>query len=142
MPIFVAKLERMVAQPSIPSAVGQLLHQAEQLRAGDFEQFVARVLTLNASRKSAGLPAEESLLLKKINAEFPPKKMERFLLLDEKRQQEILTPEEHRELLVLVRQLEHYDAQKLQWVGQLALLRRVPFDLLLKQLGLYQTHHV
>ncbi len=80
-------------------------------------------------------------MLKKINMEFSPNKMERFLLLDEKRQQETLTQDEHRELLSLVRQLEKYDAEKLQLVGQLALLRGVPFDALLEQLGLYQTRH-
>jgi hypothetical protein len=98
-------------------------------------------LALNARRKSKGLPLEESLLLKKINKEFPPKKMEQFLKLDEKRRQEILTQEEHRDLLALVRQLEKYDAEKLQLVGQLALLRNVPFDAQLKQLGLYPNRH-
>lgn len=131
----------MVAQSSNTSAVGQLLQEAEQLRPGEFEQFVVRILALNASRKSIGLSSEESLLLQKINKEFASKKMERFLTLDEKRRQEILTTGEHRELLALVQQLEKYDAQKLQWIGQLALLRKTPFDALLKQLGLYQLHH-
>lgn len=131
----------MVSQSSTPSTVGELLDQAEQLRPGEFEQLVMSILALNARRKSNRLPYEESSLLKKINTEFAPKKMERFLLLDEKRRQETLTPKEHSELLTLVRQLEKYDAQKLQLVGQLALLRKVPFDTLLKQLGLYQTHH-
>ena len=131
----------MVTQSAIPSAVGELLHQAEQLRPAEFEQFVSSILALNARRKTKGLPPEESLLLKKINTEFASKKMERFLLLDEKRRQETLTPEEHGELLVLVRQLEKHDAQKLQLVGQLALLRKVPFDALLKQLGLYQIRY-
>ncbi len=117
----------MTSQSSVPPAIGQLLHQAEQLHPGEFDQFVLRVLALNARRKSKGLPLEESQLLKKINTEFPAKKMERFLLLDEKRRQETLTPDEHQELLNLVRQLERYDARKLQWVGQLALLRKVPF---------------
>ena len=131
----------MVAQSSNTSAVGQLLHEAEQLRPGEFEQFVVRILALSASRKSNGLSPEESLLLKNINKEFASKKMERFFVLDEKRGQEILTAKEHSELLSLVQQLEKYDAQKLQWIGQLALLRKVPFDSLLKQLGLYQTRH-
>lgn len=121
----------------VASSVGQLIHEAEKLRPTEFEQFVVRILALNASRKSSGLSPAESLLLKNINKEFAPKKMERFLLLDEKRRQETLSAEEHRELLVLVKQLEKYDAQKLQWAGQLALLRKVPFDALLKQLGLY-----
>lgn len=131
----------MTSQPAISTAVGQLIHQAEQLRPNEFEQFLLSILALNARRISKGLPLEETLLLKKINMEFSPNKMERFLLLDEKRQQETLTQDEHRELLSLVRQLEKYDAEKLQLVGQLALLRGVPFDALLKQLGLYQTRH-
>ncbi|MEO6759749.1 MAG: STAS/SEC14 domain-containing protein, partial [Saprospiraceae bacterium] len=105
------------------------------------EEFVTSILALNARRKSKGLLPEESLLLKQINKEFSPKKMGRFLLLDEKRRQENLSPEEHRELLVLVRQLEKQDAQKLNWIGQLAILRKVSLDALLKQLGLYQLQH-
>lgn len=131
----------MTTQPVASSIVGQLIHQAEQLRPTEFEQFLLRILAINARRRSKELPLEESLLLKKINKEFPPKKMERFLLLDEKRQQETLTPEEYRELLSLVRQLEKYDAEKIQLVGHLALLRNVPFDVLLKQLGLYPNRH-
>jgi hypothetical protein len=131
----------MTAQHASSSTVGQLIHQAEQLRPTEFEQFLLSILALNARRKSKGLPLEESLLLKKINKEFPPKKMEQFLKLDEKRRQEILTQEEHRDLLALVRQLEKYDAEKLQLVGQLALLRNVPFDAQLKQLGLYPNRH-
>jgi hypothetical protein len=125
----------------VAHSVGQLVHEAEKLRPTEFEQFVVRIMALSASRKSEGLSAAESLLLKNINKEFAPKKMERFLLLDEKRRQDTLSAEEHRELLLLVKQLEKYDAQKLQWVGQLALLRKVPFDALLKQLGLYQKRH-
>lgn len=131
----------MTTQPATSSAVGQLIHQVEQLRPVEFEQFLRSILALNARRRSKGLPLGESLLLKKINKEFPSKKMERFLLLDEKRREDTLTPEEHGELLSLVRQLEKYDAEKLQLVGQLALLRNVPFDVLLKQLGLYQKRH-
>lgn len=138
---FCGNFERMIAQSSNTSAVGQLLQEAEQLRPGEFEQFVVRILALNASRKSSGLSPEESVLLKNINKEFIPKKMERFLLLDEKRRQEILTAKEHSELLTLVQQLEKHDAQKLQWIGQLALLRKVPFDSLMKQLGLCPTRH-
>lgn len=140
--IFVSKYKYMTSQSAISSAVGQLIHQAEQLHPGEFDLFVLNILALNARRKSEGLPQEESVLLKKINKEFSQKKMERFLLLDEKRQQEALTAEEHRELLSLVRQLEKYDAQKLHLAGQLALLRKVSLDAILKQLGLYQTLHV
>ncbi len=131
----------MVAQTLTPPIVGQLLQQAEQLRPSEFEQFLASVLALNARRKFNGLPAEEALLLKKINKEFSAKKMARFLSLDENRRQGIFTPEEHKEFLNLVRQLEKYDAQKMKWIGELALLRKVSLDSLLKQLGLYQVQH-
>jgi len=133
--------EIMVAHSSNPLTVNQLLHEADRLQPGEFEKFLVKVLALNTSRNAQGLTPEESELLKKINKEFPTKKMERFLLLDEKCRQESLAPAEHKELLVLIRQLERYDAQKLQLVGQLALLRNVPFDALLKDLGLYPSRH-
>jgi len=126
----------MATQSSAAPTVGQLLQDAEKLPTRDFEVFVVKVLRLNASRHPAGLSPDESALLKKINKPFPQKKMNRFLVLDEKRQAEALSPEEHKELLSLVRQLEKYDAQRINWIGHLAVLRDVPLDHVMEQLGL------
>lgn len=126
----------MATQSSGVPTVGQLLQDAAKLTTRDFEVFVVRVLRLNASRHPAGLAPDESVILKKINKPFPSKKMERFLELDEKRHAETLSPEEHKELLSLVRQLEKYDAQRINWIGQLAILRGAPLDQMMEQLGL------
>jgi len=75
----------MVALSSNSSVFGQLVHEAEKLRPSEFEQFVVRILGLNTSRKSNGLMPEESSLLKNINKEFPTKKWEQFLLLDDRK---------------------------------------------------------
>lgn len=80
----------MIAQTTPQESVGQLLIQAAQLQPNEFDQFVVRVLALRASRRADGLSVEESALLKKINLQFSPKKMERFMVLDEKRQNEAL----------------------------------------------------
>ena len=133
----------MVTQPlSTQPTVVQLLRQAEQLQPSDFQQLVAGILTLHARRKPNGPPVEEAALLKQINASFSTKKMERFLDLDEKRRQQLLTPEEHGELLALVRQLEKFDSRRLQWVAQLALLRKTSLAPVVRQLGLYQPPYV
>lgn len=133
----------MVTQPSpTQPSVFQLLRQAEQLQPSDFQQLVTGILTLNARRKPNGLPVEEATLLKQINLPFSPKKMDRFLDLDEKRRQQVLTPEEHNELLALVRQLEKFDSRRLQWIAQLALLRKTTLPQMLRHLGLYQSPYV
>ena len=123
--------------PSITNNVVELVNRAEQLAPRDFEAFLANILSINAKRKARGLSVEESQLLKNINQPFSPAKMKRFLALDEKRRQETLSSEEHRELLRLVRQLEKFDAQRLQWLGQLAILRNTSLHELMVQLGLY-----
>lgn len=133
----------MIASNSPQSAVvTQLLRQAETLPPEALQQLITGILTLNTRRKQESLPVEELILLKKINIGFPAKKWNRFTDLDEKRKQQALTPEEHRELLRLVRLLEKYDSQRLLWVAQLAALRQIQPAQLLKQLGLYaaQVH--
>ena len=126
----------MATQASTTPTVGQLLQDAEKLPMRDFELFVVKVLRLNASRHPAGLAPDDSVILKKINKSFPVHKMERFLELDEKRHAETLSSDEYKELLGLVRQLEKYDAQRIYWIGQLAILRGVPLDHVMEQLGL------
>lgn len=126
----------MATQTSTTPTVGQLLQDAEKLRDEDFELLVVQILRLNASRNPAGLPPDESALLKNINKPFPSPKMERFLDLDKKRQMEALSANELNELQGLVRQLDRYDAQRMNWIGKLAVLRGVPFIEVMTQLGL------
>ena len=118
--------------------VNELLDRAEQLAPGDFDAFFANILSIHAKRRAKNLSTDETQLLQNINREFPTVKMERFLVLDEQRRQSALSPDEHRELLRLVRQLERFDAQRLQWVGQLAILRNVPLVTLMNDLGIYK----
>ncbi len=125
----------------LATAVSELVQRTEQLPLRDFEAFFSNILSQNARRKAPGLSHAESVLLTNINREFPPKKLERFFLLDNKRRDETISTEEHRELLRLVRQLERHDAERMQWLGELSLLRKVPLDDLMTQLGLLPKHH-
>jgi hypothetical protein len=119
-----------------PSSVSDLVERAVLLDNGAFKQFLATVYHERALQRAHLLPREEADLLKKINAGFPKARMERFMVLDEKRRQETLSSEEHRELLRLVRQLEKFDVQRVQWLGELAILRKVPLREVMKQLGI------
>jgi len=116
--------------------IEELLDRAEHLAPGDFDAFFANMLSIHARRKANSISADEYEILQKINREFPAARLNRFYELDESRKQGALSAVEHRELLKLVKQLEKFDAQRLEWVGQLAILRNVPFAQQMEDLGL------
>ncbi len=120
-----------------PSSISELVEHAVRLDNGTFEQFLASVYSERAKQRAHPLPKAEADLLKKINAGFPKARMERFTVLDGKRRQEMLSSEEHRELLRSVRQLEKFDVQRLQWLGELASLRKVSLREVMNQLGIF-----
>jgi hypothetical protein len=123
------------------SMVSELLHTTEQLPSHEFDTFYSNVVTMNARRKAPSLSHEESELLLKINKVFSPKKMERYFFLQDKRRAETIEPTEQKELSQLIRQLEQYDAQRIQWIGQLSIIRKMPLSDLMKQMGLFPSHH-
>lgn len=116
--------------------IEELLDRAEHLAPGDFDAFFANVLSIDARRKANSVTADEYEILQKINREFPASRIKLFYELDEKRKMGTLSAIEHRELLKLVKQLEKFDAQRLEFVGQLAILKNVPLAQLMEDLGL------
>jgi hypothetical protein len=134
--MYLCKKSSNMAAITVTGNISELLHRVEQLAPREFEDFFDNILSINAKRRAKNLSLEETLLLQKINREFPTVKTERYLWLEDRRRQATLSPEEHRELLGLGRQLDRFDAQRLQWLGQLAILRNLPLRELMKQLGL------
>lgn len=126
---------------STDEIVSELLQYTERLNAQEFDAFFSNVVAMNARRKAPGLSAEESMLLSNINKTFPSKKMERFLFLDQKRRDETIDSIEYEELGRLVRQLERFDAKRLEWIGQLAILKKVPLNELMLKLGLFSANN-
>jgi hypothetical protein len=82
------------------------------------------------------LSREESRLLQQINQGLPIETWDRYHALKGIRDAERLTPEEHKELIELVHQVEGWNVRRLQLAAELAKLRGVAFPDLVKQLGL------
>jgi hypothetical protein len=61
--------------------------------------------------------------------------------LDTKLHSETLTTTEHEALMTLLEQLEQQDTQRMSAVVELALLREVPLDMVMKQLGFLPDFH-
>ncbi len=92
----------------------ELLNIVDQLNLSDLEQLMARIIALQAKSKAPSLPKEESELLMKINKGLPSDIQKRFDKLVARRQDEILTPNEQKELISLTEKIEQTDAERMK----------------------------
>ena len=99
----------------------------EQLSLPDLERLVSLVLALLAQRKALSLPLAEAELLLKINRGIPEATQKYYNELIARRQAEILTPDEYSQLLQLTEQIEKLEAQRLEYLAQLARLRKTSY---------------
>ncbi|MEZ4710792.1 MAG: hypothetical protein R3A44_26580 [Caldilineaceae bacterium] len=114
-------------------SVNELVDGLERLSTPDLEEIVSKVLALQAKRRASSLPKSETELLQKINQGIPINVQTRFDELNKKRSEETLTDAEHRELLVLIEEIEQADVQRINYLSQLAQLRNVSVRELIKQ---------
>lgn len=117
-------------------SLDELLNGVAQLDTPELERFVSQVLTLRARRIASYLLREEVGLLEKINQGLPSDAQQRYDELTAKRLAETLTTEEHQELLALINHIERSDAERAQFLAQLAHLRNVSVTMLLDELGI------
>ena len=127
--------------PTIHIETEQLLHAALQLPRAELEQFVTRLLVLSIRQATPRLAQAESELLLKINQDLPPATQQKLDELIAKRQAQTLTPEEHQELIRLTEDIEKSDAERLQYLLELAALRNLSLDELTRHLGIHSVPH-
>jgi uncharacterized protein YnzC (UPF0291/DUF896 family) len=113
-----------------------LLHGVEQLSLPELENFVSRVIALQARRKAPSLPRNEAELLMKINQGLPDEIQKRYDELVAKRKAETLTPAEHKELLKLIKITEKSDAKRVRYLVELAQMRGTSLETLMDELGI------
>jgi hypothetical protein len=113
----------------------ELLKAVEQLSLPDLDQFVSKVIVLQAQRKAPTLPQAEVELLLKINQSVPLDTQKHYDELLVKRQAETLMIDEHRELLHLSNQIEKLQAQRIENLVELARLRGISLITLMGNLG-------
>jgi uncharacterized alpha-E superfamily protein len=78
----------------------------------------------------------EAQLLQQIHTKWNPISRQRFHELTQKQQNEIITTEEHDELLELIDEMENYNAQRTLSLAELARLRKVSVRELMSDLNL------
>ncbi len=114
----------------------ELLEAVGQLSSSELEQFVHRVIALQARRKAPSLPQAEVELLLRINRGIPPDIQERYDELIAKRRAETLTPDEYSELLRLGDEVEKLEAKRVEYLAELARLRKTSLTALMEDLGI------
>ena len=119
----------------------EVLLGLSRLETNVMEQFVDKVIALQAERRAHRLPKREAELLQKINQGLPFAIRERYAGLNLKLHEETITPEEHEEFLQLIERQELADAERLKHLIELASLRKVSVDTLMRQLDIRRPAH-
>jgi hypothetical protein len=127
--------------PQVDLAIDDILLGISDLDTPDLEQFLQKVGRLVARRKSPSVPERETVLLQAINQSLDVDLQNRFKLLLTKQNKNATSEFEHQELLKLIDKIELQYAQRLEYLIELAHLRGVSLDVLMKQLKLNFSHH-
>jgi L-lysine 2,3-aminomutase len=120
----------------------ELLKAVEQLNQTDLERFVSQVIAIQAQQKALNLPQSEAELLIKINQHIPSDIQKYYNKLIAQRDAENLTTDEHRELLSLTEQIEKLQAQRIEYLADLARLRGITLTALMQNLGIQTQIYV
>jgi hypothetical protein len=118
-----------------------LIQAVDQLTPGELDTILRHVLTLRARRRVRSPSAAETTLLQRINQGLPREQQERYQALLDRRNARTLTQEEHEELLRLTDQVEQAEADRAAALVELAQLRQVSVDHLLRELGIHPASH-
>lgn len=123
------KVETELSTDNLLKAVGQL-------NKHEIEQFVSQVINLRAQRLVHRLSQAEAQFIMKINQGLPGEVQKRYDELVDKRRDESLSSEEYNELLRLTNQIENLEAQRMQYLSELARYRKVSLTELMENLGI------
>ena len=119
----------------------QLLNAALQMSRPELERFVAKLFALKAREETPNLSEAETRLLLKINQDLPSAARKRMNELIDKRQAHLISPAELEELIQLTDQSEAIGVERLRCLMELARLRNVTLDELMRQLGIKPAPH-
>jgi hypothetical protein len=114
----------------------EVLQGLARLGAKELEQFIDKVIALQAQRRAPSLSKNETELLQQISRGLPADIRQRYEALNAKLHDETITPQEHEELLTLIDRIELADSERMQRLVALAQLRGVSVDTLMEQLGI------
>jgi hypothetical protein len=123
-----------VIQVEAQLSVAELLEAVEQLSTPELEEFVTKVIALQARRRAPSLSKTETELLLTINQGLTTDLQKRYDELIAKRQDENISPEEFTELVSLTDQLEAQAVKRAEALSELARLRQTSLPALTQSL--------
>ena len=112
-----------------------LLQAVQQLSQPELEQFIEQILQFKAQKNAPNLSKQESDLLLKINQNLPIILQKKYEILIKKRHQENLTESEYEKLVELTDQVEKYQAKRIEYLTQLAQIRKISVSDLMAEMG-------
>jgi antitoxin component of RelBE/YafQ-DinJ toxin-antitoxin module len=132
----------MTIQLSVTSELERQLRKVADQMGLTPDTYIMRLLQKDLQTRAAParLSPEESKLLKQINASLSAIEWERYRILLEKRDNEILTASEQTELIALSDQIEEANARRMEAVAELARVRKTTVPSLVENLGLSSAH--
>ena len=122
-------------QPNTKVAVDDVLTGVASLDTAELEDFFQKVAQVLAERKAPHLSNRESELLRKINAGYPEGMTKRYEHLLAQQKKHAISPAEQQELIKISDHFETYDAKRLESLLELAQLRGISLDELLKNIS-------
>lgn len=102
----------------------------------DIDNYIVSMLEEKLLPGSADPRKREAEILQQINLGISQEDWRRFFHLVERRDAEQLTPEEYQELLGLTNAIESANARRMEHLVELSILRKVPLDKLMEELGI------
>lgn len=121
-------------KPGTKVGVDEVIKGVAALDTHELELFLQQVTQVLAGRKAPHLSAHESDLLLKINSGYPASLVQQYDQLRSKKEASLIS-EEQQTLIELADQFELLDTARMQSLIELALLRNISLEDLLKQLS-------
>lgn len=119
----------------------QIIQAAEQLETPDLDRLAAQIAKLQARRHASVLSLGESGLFEVINRTLSEDDRTRLEQLSLRREEEVLSSEEHLELLQLQQQMEALHADRVEALAKLAALRGLTLTEMMAELGIEFPDH-
>ncbi|MCB0592583.1 MAG: hypothetical protein H6557_27265 [Lewinellaceae bacterium] len=114
----------------------EILKEVAARTGKDADNYIVSMLEEKLLPGPGGLREREAELLQQINLGISPEEWRRFFQLVEQRDAEQLPREEYQELLDLTEAIESANARRMEHLVELSILRKVPLDELMEELGI------
>ena len=122
---------------NIKSDLEKRLRQRAAAEGFHLDDYIVKMLESQVQSDANSMEEQREIeLLQKINMGLSVELWERYLVLKGKREQEILLPEEQKELIAISDRIEEANALRMPYLIELAQLRHIQLPDLLQQLDL------